>query len=166
MRYIRPKSLTWWAGIMMIAIGAAQAAGWPPEGGDSAQGVVGVVAALTAALAQVLGGLGGEQSPAALIGLGLTAIGLRDAMAREEEQAEQRAKIVFESSQRSVAASEKSVAYSEQAIASAEALRIGLFEYDDEGDDDVYDPNKDLPEGESPFPEGVRDPWADGGSRS
>lgn len=166
MRYIRPKSLTWWAGILMIAIGAAQAAGWPTQGTDGADGLVGIISALTAALVQVLGGTGGEQSPAALIGLGLAAIGLRDAMVRESEQSEQRAKIVFESNQRAIAASEHAAAASEQATASAEAMRVGLFEYDDEDEDDIDDPNRDLPEGESPFPPGVRDPWGDGGSRS
>ena len=84
MRYIRPKSLTWWTGILCIALGVVQAAGWPLAW-DGAQWATGVLGAFRDALTALLGGDG---SPAALIGLGFGLIGVRDALARVYEDPE------------------------------------------------------------------------------
>lgn len=83
MRYIRPKSLTWWAGVFLIVMGILQAAGLPEAWVEGQTGVTGVLQALTGALAAILGGAGGDVAPAALIGLGGGLVGLRDALIRD-----------------------------------------------------------------------------------
>jgi hypothetical protein len=70
MRYIRPRSLTWWAGLMAIATGTANMA--LPATGPLAE---------LARLVTLLSG-SGDASPAALIALGLGLIGLRDRLER------------------------------------------------------------------------------------
>ncbi|MFN3856094.1 MAG: hypothetical protein ACK4M0_17025 [Phreatobacter sp.] len=70
MRYIRPRSLTWWAGLMAVATGTATLA--LPATGPLAE---------LARLVTLLSG-SGDASPAALIALGLGLIGLRDRLER------------------------------------------------------------------------------------
>jgi hypothetical protein len=70
MRYIRPRSLTWWAGLMAVATGTATMA--LPATGPLAE---------LARLVTLLSG-SGDASPAALIALGLGLIGLRDRLER------------------------------------------------------------------------------------
>ena len=70
MRYIRPTSLTWWAGLLAFATGAASLA--LPATGPLAD---------LAPLITLLSG-SGDASPAALIALGLGLIGLRDRIER------------------------------------------------------------------------------------
>ncbi len=70
MRYIRPTSLTWWAGLLAFATGAASLA-------LPATGPLADLARLVAMLAG-----SGDASPAALIALGLGLIGLRDRLER------------------------------------------------------------------------------------
>ena len=69
MRYIRPKSMTWWAGVFSIGIGIAMMAGagrWTNEFG---------------VLIAMLSG-NGDSSPAAMMGLGFGLIGIRDKLSR------------------------------------------------------------------------------------
>lgn len=70
MRYIRPTSLTWWAGLLAFATGAASLA--LPATDPLAD---------LARLITLLSG-SGDASPAALIALGLGLIGLRDRIER------------------------------------------------------------------------------------
>jgi hypothetical protein len=70
MRYIRPSSLTWWAGI--TALGAGTGAMLLPESGP-----LGDLARLIAVLAGT-----GDTAPITLITLGLGLIGLRDRLER------------------------------------------------------------------------------------
>jgi hypothetical protein len=70
MRYIRPRSLTWWAGLMAVATGTATMA--LPATGPLAE---------LARLVTLLSG-SGDAFPAALIALGLGLIGLRDRLER------------------------------------------------------------------------------------
>ncbi|MFN4125774.1 hypothetical protein [Pannonibacter indicus] len=70
MRYIRPRSLTWWAGLLAFATGTASLA--LPATGPLAD---------LARLITLLSG-SGDASPAALIALGLGLIGLRDRIER------------------------------------------------------------------------------------
>jgi hypothetical protein len=69
-RYIRPRSLTWWAGVFSFGVGLATLA-MP----DSYQ--IGQIGALVSLLAG-----GSDASPAGLIALGLGLIGLRDVFER------------------------------------------------------------------------------------
>lgn len=69
MRYIRPQSLTWWAGVFSIAVGIAMMAGagrWTNE--------LGVLIAMLSGE--------GNSSPAAMMGLGFGLIGIRDKLSR------------------------------------------------------------------------------------
>lgn len=69
MRYFRPKSLTWWAGLASLTIGIMQLAGvgaWANELGR-------VIAILSG---------GQDASPAASLVLGLGLIGIRDRLER------------------------------------------------------------------------------------
>ncbi|PRX28997.1 hypothetical protein SAMN05216257_10478 [Meinhardsimonia xiamenensis] len=70
LRYIRPKSLTWWAGVLSVATGVASVV-LPPSGSLSE----------LARLISLLAG-SGDASPAGLIFLGLGLIGLRDRIER------------------------------------------------------------------------------------
>ncbi|SNT36785.1 hypothetical protein [Antarctobacter heliothermus] len=70
MRYIRPNSLTWWAGMLAVLTGAAATA-------LPATGAFSELARLVALLAG-----SGDASPAGLIFLGLGLIGLRDRIER------------------------------------------------------------------------------------
>ncbi len=70
MRYIRPTSLTWWAGCLAMLTGAASVA-------LPATGPLGELSRLVALLAGT-----GDASPAGLIFLGLGLIGLRDRIER------------------------------------------------------------------------------------
>lgn len=70
MRYIRPKSLTWWAGLLALSTGTGVLA-LPEQGG----------LADLARLVALLSG-SGDTSPAALIALGLGLIGLRERIER------------------------------------------------------------------------------------
>jgi hypothetical protein len=70
MRYFRPNSLTWCAGILAIVTGIASAA-------SPADGPIGELARL---IAQLTGA--SDTSPAGLIALGLGLIGLRDRLER------------------------------------------------------------------------------------
>jgi hypothetical protein len=142
MRYVRPKSLTWWAGVILIAMGVLQAAGLPSAWEAGAQGLTGVLAALTGVLAALTGAGGEYASPGSLIATGVGMIGLRDALVRNEAEAEDR------------------MAYTLQAMQMAEWTV---------GGEDAVPPDEDewpMPEGESPLPPDVRDPYGPGGSRS
>ena len=69
MRYIRPTSMTWWAGVCSIAVGIAMMAGagsWTNE--------IGVLIAMLSG--------GNSSSPAAMLGLGFGLIGIRDKLSR------------------------------------------------------------------------------------
>jgi hypothetical protein len=68
MKYIKPKSLTWWAGGFSLAVGLATL--FMP---DNYQ--VGQIGALVSILAG-----GADASPAGLIAMGLGLIGLREAI--------------------------------------------------------------------------------------
>mgnify|MGYP006294682011 CR=1 FL=1 len=70
MRYVRPRSLTWWAGLSAILTGLA-ALTLP------ASGPLGVLSCLVALLAG-----SGDASPAGLVFLGLGLIGLRERIER------------------------------------------------------------------------------------
>ena len=70
MRYIRPASLTWWAGLLATATGTGALV--LPEDGTLA-----TLARLVAMLAGT-----GDAAPATLIALGLGLIGLRDRVER------------------------------------------------------------------------------------
>jgi len=70
MRYIRPTSLTWWAGLLAMLTGLASVA-------LPATGPLGELARLVSLLAG-----SGDASPAGLIFLGLGLIGLRDRIER------------------------------------------------------------------------------------
>jgi len=70
MRYIRPKSLTWWSGIAAIGVGGATMA-MPDSFALSQAGQ----------LVTMFAG-GGDASPAALIFLGTGLIGIRDRLER------------------------------------------------------------------------------------
>ena len=69
MRYIRPRSMTWWAGVFSVAIGIAMMAGagrWTNE--------LGVLIAMLSGE--------GNSSPAAMMGLGFGLIGIRVKLSR------------------------------------------------------------------------------------
>jgi drug/metabolite transporter (DMT)-like permease len=66
MKYIRPASLTWWAGLFALSVGIAAMA--LPDTPQLSQ---------LGALVGILAG-GGDTSPAGLIALGLGLIGLRE----------------------------------------------------------------------------------------
>ena len=70
MRYVLPKSLTWWAGLAAVLIGLAALA--LPESGPLGE-LAGVIALLVGA---------NDAAPATLITLGLGLIGLRDRLER------------------------------------------------------------------------------------
>lgn len=70
MRYIRPTSLAWWAGLLAVLTGIASVA--LPQ-----IGTMGELARLVALLAG-----SGDASPAGLMFLGLGLIGLRDRIER------------------------------------------------------------------------------------
>lgn len=70
MRYIRPTSLTWWAGLLAVLTGITSVA-------LPAIGPFSEVARLVALLAG-----SGDASPAGLVFLGLGLIGLRDRIER------------------------------------------------------------------------------------
>lgn len=70
MRYFRPSSLTWWAGVLAVLTGAAAMA-MPAD----------VALSEFAQLIALLAG-SGDSSPAGLIFLGLGLIGLRDRIER------------------------------------------------------------------------------------
>lgn len=72
-RYVRMKSLTWWAGALMILVGVLQLAGVSTQ--INLAGIGEALAALTG---------GGDSSPAALIGIGAGLIGVRDKMERHK----------------------------------------------------------------------------------
>ena len=70
MRYVLPKSLTWWAGLAAVLIGLAALA--LPESGPLGE-LAGVIALLIGA---------NDAAPATLITLGIGPIGLRDRLER------------------------------------------------------------------------------------
>lgn len=70
MRYLRPRSLTWWAGALSVATGAAVLA--MPD--DARLTEFGRLLAMLAGSA--------DASPAALIFLGMGLIGIRDRLER------------------------------------------------------------------------------------
>jgi len=70
MRYVLPKSLTWWAGLAAILIGLLALA--LPEHGALGE--------LAGVIAQLIGA--NDAAPATLITLGLGLIGLRDRLER------------------------------------------------------------------------------------
>ena len=70
MRYLLPKSLTWWAGLAAILIGLLALA--LPESGPLGE--------LAGVIAQLIGA--NDAAPATLITLGLGLIGLRDRLER------------------------------------------------------------------------------------
>jgi hypothetical protein len=78
MRYVLPKSLTWWAGIAAIMIGLAALA--LPESGPLGE--------LSGAIAMLIGA--NDAAPATLITLGLGLIGLRDRLERAIPSREKR----------------------------------------------------------------------------
>ncbi len=70
MRYIRPTSLTWWAGLAALLTGTAALI--LPDHGE--------LAALSQLVAELAGA--GDAAPMTLISLGLGLIGLRDRIER------------------------------------------------------------------------------------
>ena len=70
MRYFRPNSLTWWAGLLAMLTGVASVT-------LPATGALGELSRLVALLAGT-----GDASPAGLFFLGLGLIGLRDRIER------------------------------------------------------------------------------------
>lgn len=78
MRYVLPKSLTWWAGLAAILIGLAAFA--RPESGPLGE--------LAGVIAQLIGA--NDAAPATLITLGLGLIGLRDRLERGLRSIEKR----------------------------------------------------------------------------
>lgn len=70
MRYVRPNSMTWWAGLLAMLTGVA----------SIALPATGALAALARLVALLAGS--GDASPAGLIFLGLGLIGLRDRIER------------------------------------------------------------------------------------
>ena len=78
MRYVLPKSLSWWAGLAAILIGLAALA--LPESGPLGE--------LSGAIAQLIGA--DDAAPATLITLGLGLIGLRDRLERGLRSTEKR----------------------------------------------------------------------------
>jgi hypothetical protein len=78
MRYVLPKSLTWWAGLAAVLIGLAALA--LPEYGPLGE-LAGVIALLIGA---------NDAAPATLITLGLGLIGLRDRLERGLRSGEKR----------------------------------------------------------------------------
>ena len=78
MRYVLPKSLTWWAGLAAILIGLAALA--LPEHGPLGE--------LSQLIAQLIGA--NDAAPATLITLGLGLIGLRDRLERGLRSGEKR----------------------------------------------------------------------------
>lgn len=76
MRYIRPKSLTWWSGVMLIVTGGSLVI--VPE--SSALREFGMLLSLFAG--------SGNASPAFLIFSGLGLIGIRDKMERAMREKE------------------------------------------------------------------------------
>ncbi|UXU75555.1 MULTISPECIES: hypothetical protein [unclassified Paracoccus (in: a-proteobacteria)] len=70
MRYVRPNSLTWWAGMLAFATGAA----------SLALPATGLLSELSRLIALLAGS--GDASPVGLIALGLGLIGLRDRLER------------------------------------------------------------------------------------
>lgn len=143
MRYFRPKSFTWWVGVLAIALGVLLTTGLPPHL-VAENGLVLVLAKVLAAL-----GGGGDSSPAGLIFLGAGMIGIRDKLEREAQQAELRH-------------------YDSMVLSTASFKTLDQIEDDFEDDlpnEPGYNPNENLPAGESPFPEGVNDPYGPGGSR-
>lgn len=145
-RYFRPGSLTWWAGCALIGLGILQALGFPSAWAADAGGLTGVLHALTGALAALTGASGQEGSPAALIALGAALIGLRDAMVRDRAIAEQAA----------------------QGLARPlPPVQLDAYQHwGDDDEDDEFEADFVLPDGDSPLPPGVRDPWDEGGSRA
>jgi hypothetical protein len=148
MRYVRPRSLTWWAGTFLIAMGVVQAAGVPSGGEGTLGAVLGVLHALAGGVATI-GGAGA--SPAALIGLGLGMIGVRDAMIRNEDAAEERLGVTLQ-------AMAPATDYDMDGV---DADDVFGFDADPTPQGEVYP----VPDGESPLPPGVRDPYGPGGSR-
>jgi hypothetical protein len=78
MRYVLPKSLTWWAGLAAILIGLLGLA--LPESGPLGE--------LAGMIAQLIGA--NDAAPATLITLGLGLIGLRDRLERGLRSGEKR----------------------------------------------------------------------------
>jgi hypothetical protein len=78
MRYVLPKSLTWWAGLAAILIGLSALA--LPEHGPLGE--------LAGVAAQLIGA--NDAAPATLITLGLGLIGLRDRLERAIQSHEKR----------------------------------------------------------------------------
>lgn len=135
MRYFIPSSTAWWAGVFAIALGVLQAAGIPEAWGAS-ESLTGVVRTLSKVIASLLGG---DASPASLIVIGVGLIGIRDKLRRNEYEG---VPVIWDEER-------------------------ATFEQDQDADewDKPYDPNANLPEGESPFPDGVIDPYGPEGSR-
>ncbi len=67
--YIKPKSLTWWGGVLMLLVGSL--------------GVENISFPGLSAVTEILGALAGDASPALLIGNGLAFIGVRARMGRK-----------------------------------------------------------------------------------
>jgi hypothetical protein len=148
MRYLRPNSLTWWAGVFLIAMGFAQAAGLPAQWQEATAGLSGILQAMTGALAALTGAGGDYATPGQLIATGVGMIGLRDALVRNEDAADER------------------MALNMQAMQHARPdAAFGDATFDDMLRDPDDDLSYDLPDGESPMPPGVRDPYGPGGSR-
>ena len=78
MRYVLPKSLTWWAGLAAVLIGLLALA--LPEHGPLGE--------LSQLIAQLIGA--NDAAPATLITLGLGLIGLRDRLERGLRSGEKR----------------------------------------------------------------------------
>jgi hypothetical protein len=78
MRYVLPKSLTWWAGLAAILIGLLALA--LPESGPLGE--------LAGLIAQLIGA--NDAAPATLITLGFGLIGLRDRLERATRSPEKR----------------------------------------------------------------------------
>ena len=79
--YLKPTSVTWWAGVGLIVMGIVAATGWAPDVGSADAGVGGVINAVLSALSTLLGaGDIGSMSPQFMIVNGIGLIGIRKAI--------------------------------------------------------------------------------------
>ena len=130
-------------------MGAVGASGMASSLSGQGDGLPGILGALAGALTSLLGGPFADQSPASMIGLGFGLIGLRDALVRDRDEADERHAEV------------------------AEMMAGQAYFVSGEAGDDLFGYDVDPPPGAPPavdpdeeMPPGVIDPFAPGGSRS
>lgn len=143
MRYFRPTSLTWWTGIASVLLGVGLALGLQDAAAGNPQAEV-ILQLVTQLITAATGSA--DASPATFILLGLGLIGLGDKVERfKREQS-------------------KFFVDLDELADTLEADRTPM-DAGFEDADEAYDPNKNLPKGESPFPPDVIDPFGPHGSR-